>query len=333
MMTKAKETKTTTAKAAKATKPTKAATKAGGKDESEVAGIRISHPERVLYPGTSFTKLDLARYYEAIGKWALPHMAGRPLSLVRCPKGLTGDEKQGCFYMKHSDLWAPPALKRVQIREQKKLGQYLVIEDLAGIVSLVQMNVLEIHTWNSPADDVEHPTRVVFDLDPGPEVPWTAVIEAARLVRDVLGSLELESHVKTTGGRGLHVVVPFLPERTWDESLGFSEGLSAAIAARNPDRYTVSIPKAGREKKILIDYLRNARSQTSIAAYSTRARAGATVSVPLAWEELDARLTSGHFTMATVPGRLQKLKKDPWEKYWKSQQRLTPAILEAVAKL
>jgi bifunctional non-homologous end joining protein LigD len=298
----------------------------------EVAGIGISNADRVVYPKVGATKADVARYYEAISDWVLPHVMNRPLSLVRCPKGLTG-EPDACFYVKHSEVWAPPALKRIWIKEKTKRGQYLVIEDLAGVVSLAQMGVMEIHTWNSPADDVERPNRVVFDLDPGPEVSWPAVIEAARLVRASLASLELESFVKNTGSRGLHVVVPIQPDVTWDQSFAFTMHLAEAIVRSHPGRYTTDIPKAGREKKILIDVLRNIRGATSVAAYSTRARDGASVSMPLAWEELKPDVPSDHFTIRDAPARLARLKKDPWAGYWKSRQRLDAATRDAVAAL
>jgi bifunctional non-homologous end joining protein LigD len=278
------------------------------------------------------TKLDLARYYEGIEKWILPHVVGRPLSLVRCPKGLTG-EPDACFYAKHSEVWAPPALRRVWIKEKTKRGQYLVIDDLAGVISLAQIDCLEIHTWNSMADDVERPDRLVFDLDPGPEVPFAQVIEAARLVRASLESLELESFVKNTGSNGLHVVVPLHEPTTWEDGFEFTRQLSTVLVRSRPDRYTIDIPKAGRERKILIDFLRNNRGSTSVAAYSTRARDNASVSVPLSWQELSPKAPSDHFTVKTLPQRLARLRRDPWEGYWKTKQRLDAATLAAVAGL
>jgi bifunctional non-homologous end joining protein LigD len=306
----------------------------GGKKHGrvDVAGVGISNPDRVLYPKVGVTKLDLARYYEAVERWILPQVVGRPLSLVRCPKGLTG-EPDACFYMKHSEVWAPPALRRVYIKEKTKRGQYLVIDDLAGVISLAQMDCLEIHTWNSLADDVEHPNRLVFDLDPGPEVPFAQVIEAARLVRGSLESLELESFVKNTGSNGLHVVVPLARPTTWEDGFEFTRRLSLAIVRSRPDRYTIDIPKAGREKKILIDFLRNVRGSTSVAAFSTRARDHASVSVPLSWEELSPKLPSDHFTVQNLAQRLARQRRDPWEKYAKTRQHLDGPTLEAVASL
>jgi bifunctional non-homologous end joining protein LigD len=298
----------------------------------EVAGVSLSNPDRVLYPKVGVTKLELARYYESIEASILPHVIGRPLSLVRCPKGLTG-EPDACFYMKHSEVWAPAALRRVSIKERTKRGQYLVVDDLAGVIALAQMDCLEIHTWNSLADHVEHPDRLVFDLDPGPEVPFAQVIEAAHLVRASLQSLELDSFVKNTGSNGLHVVVPLAEPTTWEDGFEFTRRLSLAIVKSRPARYTIDVPKAGREKKILIDFMRNGRGSTSVAAFSTRARDNASVSVPLAWDELSPRIRSDHFTVRSLPQRLAGLRRDPWEGYARTKQRLDAATLEAVASL
>ncbi|HEY3162637.1 MAG TPA: DNA ligase D [Vicinamibacterales bacterium] len=294
-------------------------------DKDRVAGVVISHPDRVVYPDPGLSKLDVARYYESIADWIVPHVAGRPLTLVRCPEGISGD----CFFMKHSKLWAPPALRRVRIKEKTKLGEYLIADDIAGVVSLAQMGVLEIHTWNAVFADVERPNRIVFDLDPGEQVEWAAVVRGARMVRDALAALQLESYVKTTGGRGVHVVVPLAPHADWAQCLEFSRTLSERFEAAQPDLYTTAFAKAGRARKILIDYLRNNRTNTSIAAYSTRARAGAPVSVPLTWDELRTSLSPQSFTVLTVAKRLEKLKADPWKSYGKSRQKLTAQLIRA----
>jgi bifunctional non-homologous end joining protein LigD len=283
-----------------------------------VAGVRLTHADRVLYPDPGITKRALAEFYESIADSILPHVVGRPLTLVRCPEGLAKE----CFYMKHSGVWAPPALRRVKIKEKTKTGEYLVVDDLAGIVSLVQMGILEIHTWNSLAEGVEEPNRIVFDLDPGPAVPFDKVMAGARLVRDSLRSVGLESFVKTTGGKGLHVVVPLGPGHGWDETFGFSELVAAQIVKQDPRTYADSMPKAGRQSKILIDVLRNNRGNTSVAAYSTRARPGAPVSVPLAWEELQRGLRPDAYTVENLHQRLGSLKADPWARYFKLRQKL-----------
>jgi bifunctional non-homologous end joining protein LigD len=301
----------------------KAAPRAG-----EVAGVVISHPDRPLYPEPELTKLDIARYYASVSDWIVPHVAGRPLTLVRCPEGIAGE----CFFMKHSKVWAPSALRRVRIKEKTKLGEYLIADDIAGVVGLVQMGVLEIHTWNSVFEDVERPNRIVFDLDPGDDVEWASVVRGARMVREALAALQLDSYVKTTGGRGLHVVVPLMPHADWSQCLEFSRALSERFEEAQPDLYTTAFARAGRERKILIDYLRNNRTNTSVAAYSTRARPGAPVSVPITWEELRTSLKPQGFTVITVPKRLAKLKKDPWDGYSKGKQKLTAQLIRAVVR-
>jgi bifunctional non-homologous end joining protein LigD len=293
----------------------------------EVAGVSLSHPDRVVFPDPGLTKLDLARYYESIADRIVPHLAGRPLTLVRCPGAIGGD----CVFMKHSKVWAPPALRRVPIQEKTKLGEYLVADSLAAVISLVQMDVVEIHTWNSRVEHVEKPDRIVLDLDPGPEVSWRQVIEGGRLVRAALAALGLESWPKTTGGRGLHVVAPLLPDRDWKECLAFARGIALAVEREHPRLYTTKFSKAGREAKILIDYLRNNRTNTSIAAFSARARQGAPVSFPVGWDELTTRLDPLRVGVPTVPRRLSRERRDPWKEYFRSRQRLTAAALRALS--
>jgi bifunctional non-homologous end joining protein LigD len=294
--------------------------KTGG--EETVAGVRLTHPDRVLYPPQGITKRDLALLYESIADWILPHLKGRPLTLVRCPEGA----EKGCFYMKHSGVWAPEALRRVKIQEKTKIGEYLVVDDLAGLVSLVQMGILEIHTWNALADTIERPDRVVFDLDPDPSVGWERVVEGAQALRQRLQGLGLQSFVKTTGGKGLHVVVPLRPASTWEESFAFSRAISEEMEHGQPRAYTTAMPKAQRRGKILIDYLRNNRGNTSVAAYSTRARPGAPVSTPITWEELTRGVKPDQFHVGNIRDRLESLKADPWKSYGTVRQRITAGI-------
>ena len=297
-----------------------------GREKPEICGIPISHPDRIVYPDPPLTKFDIAKYYESIADWIVPHVTGRPLTLVRCPEGITSE----CFFMKHSKVWAPAPLRRVRIQEKTKVGEYLIADDLAGVIGLVQMGILEIHTWNSTFENVERPNRLVFDLDPGENVKWPQVIQAARSVRSTLAALDLDSFVKTTGGRGLHVVVPLRPHAGWADCLAFSRALSDALARTDPELYTTDFGKAGRTGKILIDYLRNNRTNTSIAAYSTRARQGAPVSVPLSWDELTATLKPASLTVKTLGARLSRLRADPWKAYWSVRQQLTRQRLKAV---
>ena len=297
-----------------------------------VAGVSISHPDRVLFPEPSATKLDLARYYETIGDWILPHLADRPLTLVRCPNGVRegATARDDCFFMKHSKVWTWPAIRRVRIREKTKVGEYLIADSLKAVVSLVQMGVLEIHTWNSRFAKVERPDRLVIDLDPGSRVSWRAVVESARIVRQLLSVLDLESFVKTTGGRGLHVVVPLVPVHDWAACLDFARAFAQALVRRDVGRFTERFAKTGRDDKVLVDYLRNNRTNTSIAAYSTRARPQATVSVPLTWQELSPARTPDRFTMATVRDRLARLRADPWKAYGRTKQRISAHAVRAL---
>jgi bifunctional non-homologous end joining protein LigD len=298
--------------------------KAAAREGAAVLGERISNPDRVVYPEVPLTKLDVAKFYEAVAEAMLPHVQGRPLTLVRCPEGLPG----GCFYMKHHSMGpVPAALDQIPIKEKTKVGKYLVVEDAQGLVALAQMGILEVHTWNSTRDKLEHPDRFILDLDPGPKVKWAEVVETARLIRERLQALQLESYVKTTGGKGLHVVVPVEPVLDWDRCLALSRAIAGLIEAERPRRYTLNLSKAGREDKILIDYLRNNRGSTAVAAFSTRAKPQATVSVPVAWDELSPRLNNEQFTVTSVPQRLARQKRDPWADFFRKPQKLPSEVL------
>ena len=298
-------------------------------DRPIVAGVSISHPERVVYPAIGITKLDVAKYYESIGDWIVPHVEGRPLTLVLCPGGMSAQ----CVFLKHSKVWGPKVIRRVLIQEKTKVGEYMIADSVAAVVALAQMGVLEIHTWNTTDKRIEKPNRIVIDLDPGENVKWTQVISAARLVRKVLAATELESFVKTTGGRGLHVVAPITPTCDWSRCLEFSRSLSYMIEKSDPETFTTQFAKAGRESKILIDYMRNNRTNTSVCAYSTRAKENASVSVPLKWNDLKHSLDPLSFTIKTVPPRMSKLRADPWKDYWTTRQRLTDSMVKAIGQL
>lgn len=294
---------------------------------SAVVGVRISHPDRLIYPELGISKIQLARYYERIADWIVPHVAGRPLTLVHCPAGLAAP----CHFLKHAKAWGPNALRRVRIQEKAKVGEYLVADSIEAVVSLAQMGIVEIHTWNCTArrPRASKPTRV--GPRSGSSVTWKQIVTAAELVRDVLETLGLRSWVKTTGGRGLHVVVPLKRKRTVTECLAFSRAVSEAIAKTDPGAYTTAFPKVGRERQILIDYLRNNRTNTSVCAFSPRARPGATVSMPLSWNDLDE--PPDRRTLVTVPRRLERLRADPWKDYWSGAQTISAASFVAVTQL
>ncbi len=286
------------------------------------AEVRITHPDRVLFPDAALTKLDLARYYAAIGKWALPQLAHRPLTLVRAP----GGAGKKSFYQKHLGPGAPKALGRIEIRGDDGIKSAPVVNDLAGLVAMVQMDVLEIHPWGAAIADIEAPDRVIFDLDPDALLPWSRVTEAALAVREALSGIGLMSFVKTTGGKGLHVVVPLTPKLGWPAVKGFSKWVAERLTELRPEEFTANPALRARQGRIYIDYLRNGRGATAVGAYSPRARSGAPVSTPLHWSEVERGVRPEAFAVATVPARLAALDADPWAAIDKLRQSIGAAV-------
>jgi bifunctional non-homologous end joining protein LigD len=297
---------------------TKGKGQARGSGQVVVAGVPLTHPDRILWEEQGVTKQGLAEFYEEIVEWLLPHVIHRPLALVRCPSGA----QKGCFFQKHSWAGLSDFILRDTVRDEKGEEEVLLVENIGGLVALVQAGVLEIHPWGATIDDIEHPDRIVMDLDPGEGVDWPTIIAAAREVRERLSVVGLESFVKTTGGKGVHVVVPLTPKAGWDEVKGFARDLSESMEADSPHRYISKATKKARSGLIYVDYLRNGRGATAIAAYSTRARAGAPVSVPLAWDELSPAIKPNHFNVANLPARLERMKRDPWAQLFKEEQVL-----------
>jgi bifunctional non-homologous end joining protein LigD len=289
--------------------------------------VKLTHPERVLYPKEGITKQELAEYYAAVSRWMIPHVADRPLTLVRCPQGIGGKQK---FFQKHAKPPLPKSIRAIPIDDEGTPAEYMAIDDQAGLLSLAQMSVLEIHTWGAHADDPEKPDFLVFDLDPDAAVKWEAVIACARLLRDGLAQLGLESYVKTTGGKGLHVAVPIARGVSWDEAKEFCRGLTELIVRLKPNAYVATMSKAQRKGKIFIDFFRNGRGATFIAPYSTRAREGAPVAMPLGWDELSPKLGADHFNVRNVMKRMARLSADPWKDASAKKQVLTAAAIRAV---
>jgi bifunctional non-homologous end joining protein LigD len=300
---------------------------ADGDANGEYAGVHLSHPDKVLYPGPEITKRDLANYYAQVADWMMPHVMDRPLAIVRCPAG----SGKPCFFQKHPGETASGHLRQVNVAAGGAPEYHLAIDDLAGLISLVQMGVLEIHVWGSRAKQLEKPDRLIFDLDPDSSVDWPQVISAARQVRLLLEELGLTCFLKTTGGKGLHLVVPIQPRTEWGEAKAFCRAVADLMVKAAPDRFIATMSKAARKGKIFIDYLRNGRGATAVAPYSTRNKLEATVSAPIAWEELTASLHSDHFTIENLPARLAKLKKDPWADLPKTKQAITAAMMKRVA--
>jgi bifunctional non-homologous end joining protein LigD len=296
----------------------------GKKREAEIAGVRFSNVDKVLYPEQGVTKGELAAYYVRVADWILPHLKDRPLTLVRCPEG----RAKQCFYQKHISEHVPPSVRRVEITGDPE--PYGAVSDLEGLLSLVQMGVLELHIWGSHTDRIEQPDYIVFDLDPDEGLDWERVVEGAYAMRDFLNRLGLQTFLKTTGGKGLHVVLPLTRRDDWDEVKAFTKAVSEAMVAADPKRYTSKLPKASRKGKVFIDYLRNGRGATSICAYSTRSREGSPVSVPLFWEELETGVRGNTYTIRNIFERLESLPSDPWADFYKTRQSITAAMKKAV---
>lgn len=280
-----------------------------------VEGVKVTNPGKVIYPEPAVTKEDVARYYATVAGRMLPHVRRRILSIVRCPKGIS----QTCFYKKHP---GPESRGVVTVQVQAGGGEaeeYFYIEDAAGLVTEAQMGTLEFHTWGSRADDLERPDVMVFDLDPDEGMELNTVRQGVRDMRGVLGELSLECFLKTSGGKGYHVVVPLMPGASWDAFRDFARRVAELMEARWPERYTSNVRKARRAGRIFIDWMRNARGATSIAPYSLRARKGAKVSMPISWEELDAVAPDG-VGMGEAGRRINDV--DPWEAFFRSEQGL-----------
>ncbi|WP_430543288.1 DNA ligase D [Xanthomonas sacchari] len=310
-----------TVKTTKATKVAKAAksseNKTGGprRSKRDVAATgtartppTLSSPGRVVFPDIGATKREVWDYYSAVMDHLLPEIAGRPLSIIRCPAGA----ERACFFQKHHTAGLE-LVSSVRLKEESGTqAEYLVVEDAAGLLELVQFNALEFHPWGAHAASPERADRVVFDLDPGPDVPFAEVKRAATDIRKLLAQLELESFLRVSGGKGLHVVVPLAPGCDWDLTKRFAHGFADALAQSQPERFLATASKRLRNQRIFVDYLRNGRGATAVASYSLRARAGAPVAMPLAWSDLSRLHRADAFKLRDVPAKLKRRRKDPW---------------------
>ena len=296
-------------------------------------GFELTNLDKILYPEQGITKAELIAYFAVVADWMLPQLANRPLTLVRCPEG----HDKPCFFQKKIFPGSPKAIQTVEIREgvsasgqTDEVVEYMQVKDMPGLIGLAQLGTLEIHTWGCHSDKVERPDFMVFDLDPDPEIAWERVALAAFECRRRLNELGIESWVKTTGGKGLHVCAPIRRNINWDDFKQFTKQFADKLAADDPTSFTSNITKAARKHKIFVDYLRNGRNATFIAPYSPRARSGAPVAAPITWEELAHGVDPLSFDTRTVPLRLSKLKKDPWDGIDDVDQAITAAAWKAV---
>lgn len=277
--------------------------------------LKVSHPARVIDPSTGFTKLDVVRYYARVAPWALPHLKGRPAYIRQAQLGID----KPMVFLQH------PAFRNLKGTDPKLWPGHdpaIAFESAQDIVAAAQVGMVEIHTWNSTARAITRPDRIVFDLDPGEGLEWQAMQEGALLLRALLQELGLESWVKTTGGKGLHLFVPLAPAKDYAAVRAFSEALVRHLARTLPDRFVAKLGPRNRKGRIFIDYLRNGWVQSTAEAFSARARPGMGVSMPLTWDELPHVTRGDHWNIVTGPQRLDGLGKDPWAGYWKAQQRL-----------
>ena len=292
-----------------------------------LVSFKLTNLDKVLYPEQGLTKGALFAYVAVVREAILPHVARRPLTLVRCPAG----RDKHCFFQKHVKDGGS-AIKRIPIEEEDgTVADYLMVDDLEGLLATTQLGALELHTWGSRWPKVEKPDLLVFDLDPDVGLGWEEVVRAAFDLRENLRDIRLESLVKTTGGKGLHVVVPVVPKLDWDTFKAFSKGVVTRMEKAEPERFTTNMMKAKRRGRIFLDYLRNGRGATFIAPYSMRARENATVATPITWEELAKGVDPKTFTILTVPKRLETMKKDPWAAYDSlAKQPISAAALKKV---
>lgn len=298
-----------------------------GKSRPEVGGIGISNPQRVIDAESGATKLQLAQYYQSVGKWMMPHLTGRPLSIVRAPEGVGGDS----FFQRHCGRLKMPHMRVLDKSLDPEHARLIQADSVRAVVEAAQMGTVEFHTWNARSDRIDKPDRVVFDLDPDPELPWPSMVEATCLTLDLLDELGLRAFLKTSGGRGVHVVVPIDRRRGWDCANEFAHGVTLRLAKEAPERIVAKMGPKNRVGKIFVDYLRNQRGASTVAAFSARARPGLPVSVPIARDELGAIRGADQWNILNLHQRLDAQTDDPWAEYAVTRQSLSSKLLQRLA--
>lgn len=289
-----------------------------GNGRETIAGVSVSHPERIIDAQSGITKGGLARFYTQIADWLLPQVRSRPVALLRAPAGVEGEQ----FFQKHAERLAIPNIRHLDPQLDPGHDRLMAIENVPALIGAVQMGTVELHTWNAGYASIERPDRLVLDLDPDPQLPWRAVVEATRLSLSVLDELGLEVFLKTSGGRGMHLVVPLARHVDWDTLKAFGKALSQFMADELPDRFSARMGPKNRVGKVYLDYLRNGRGASTVAAYSVRARPGLPVSVPIRRDELEQLQGPAHWHVGNLLERLEALASDPWEGY-ANRQRIT----------
>ncbi len=296
--------------------------KPGKSSRPDVGGIGISNPQRVIDAQSGATKLQLAQYYLAVGDWLTPHLANRPLSIVRAPDGVDGES----FFQRHCGRLKMPHMRVLDKSLDPEHARLIQADSVTAVVEAVQMGTIELHTWNARSDRIDRPDRIIFDLDPDPALPWSSMIEATGMTLDLLGELGLKAFLKTSGGRGMHVVVPVDRRQSWDCINEFARGVTGRLAAEAPERIVAKMGPKNRVGKIFVDYLRNQRGASTVAAYSVRARPGLPVSVPISRNELEQIAGADQWNIQNLHERLQKQPDDPWSDYASTRQTISARL-------
>jgi bifunctional non-homologous end joining protein LigD len=297
-----------------------------GRGNLALAGVKVSNADRIIDTVTGLKKIDLVRYYDEIAEWALPYLQDRPVSLVRAPDGIQGE----LFFQKHEERAKIPGITRLPKELFPNHQPLLAVDAHEALIGLAQMNVIELHSWNAVRPDLEHPDRFVLDLDPDPQLSWRMMTEAAQLAKVLLDEIGLKSFIKTSGGKGYHIVIPVSRRQDWDDVKGFSKAVAQHMARVMPDRFSAVLGPKNRVGKIFIDYLRNGKSASTAAVFSARARSGLGVSLPVAWDELPDIDAADQWTIKTAAHRQRTLGADPWQGYFRCRQGITAAMRRAV---
>ncbi len=290
--------------------------------DRDLASVQLTNPEREIFAGSGVTKLDLAIYYARVGDWLLPGLLRRPVTIYRCPSG----EIKDCFYQRHAFNGLPPGVVTIELADEKERNAFIAITEPKGFLAMPQFGAIEFHLWGCTIDDPEHPDRLVMDLDPDTALPWSRVCDGAEVLRDRLETLGFEPFLRTTGGKGLHIVLALEPGHTWPVMKGFAEALARSMAADHPSLFTAVASKERRKGRIYLDYLRNGRGASAVASYSLRARPGFPVATPILWDELRKLSGGDAFNRLNLTRRLETLAQDPWDELVSSAVKITPKM-------
>ncbi|MCQ4295435.1 non-homologous end-joining DNA ligase [Pseudomonas stutzeri] len=293
-------------------------------DRPLVGGIGISNPQRVIDEASGTTKVEVAEYYLAVADWLMPHLTGRPLSIVRAPEGIGGES----FFQRHCGRLKMPHMRTLPKDLDPKHARLIQADDITAVIEAAQMGTVEFHTWNARSDRIERPDRVIFDLDPDPALPWSRMVEATELTLALLEELGLQAFLKTSGGRGMHVVVPIERRHDWDCARSFAQGVTQRLGRQNPERIACKMGAQNRVGRIFVDYLRNQRGASTVAAYSVRARPGLGVSLPVSLDEVRQLDGADQWRLDNVRAYLGERGTDPWAEYGSTRQRLGRDMLE-----